>query len=227
MGKWPMQVSRGAKIGIFDRKPNIGKMKAKKDVQGLIKALKHKDNNIRWEAAEALGKTKDARAVEPLNNALKDEEESVRKVAKKALGKIEVKKKSTVKPDLEKLREKKEREEADRLVAELIENGRSEGFLSMPPKSGIWGRCGSKVVEKGRKVKCTYCGLEQNYDHFNETHKHIRDREIGIRLNEMGGTKLMQAACHEVRTDLSAGPGRELEAAWAYIGGGCHSALFN
>ena len=32
-------------MGIFD-KPNIKKMKAKKDVKGLIKAMKHKEQNV-------------------------------------------------------------------------------------------------------------------------------------------------------------------------------------
>lgn len=57
-------------MGFF--KPNIKKMKAKGDVEGLIEALKHKDWRVQWDAAEALGEVGDARAVEPLIQALKD-----------------------------------------------------------------------------------------------------------------------------------------------------------
>ena len=37
-------------------KPNVEKLKAKKDVEGLIKALHYKkDYKVRWRDAEALG----------------------------------------------------------------------------------------------------------------------------------------------------------------------------
>jgi len=79
--------------------------------------------------------------------------------------------------------------EVDSLVAELIEIGRSDGFLSM--------QAGGK---------------------FNKNHKHIRAREVGTRLNEIGGMKLMQATGYRVGATLGAGPARELESAWGYIG---------
>ncbi|GAI34793.1 unnamed protein product, partial [marine sediment metagenome] len=50
---------------------NIEKMQAKKDVQGLIKALNHRKENVRREAVIALGNIGDARAVKPLIQALK------------------------------------------------------------------------------------------------------------------------------------------------------------
>jgi len=106
--------------------------------------------------------------------------------------------------------------EVNCLVAELIEIGRSEGFLTMPPAEGICGKCGSKVVKKGRMVKCTYCGREQNLDHFDKNYRHIRAREIGTRLNEKGGKKLMRAVYY--RVDSATGMGSELSHAWAYIG---------
>lgn len=79
--------------------------------------------------------------------------------------------------------------EVDALVAELIEIGRNEDFLSM-----------------------------QTGGNFNEYGKHIRTREIGARLNEMGGIRLMQAAWYRVRAILGAGHGRSLEVAWGNIG---------
>lgn len=59
-------------MGISDFfKPNVEKMEAKKDVEGLGKALAHKDENIRKEALEALGKMGEP-AVEPLIRDLED-----------------------------------------------------------------------------------------------------------------------------------------------------------
>ena len=60
-------------------RPNVEQMETKKDVNGLTKALKHKDHVARWYAAEALGRIKDARAVEPLIEALKDEDRQVQR----------------------------------------------------------------------------------------------------------------------------------------------------
>jgi len=69
-------------------KPDIEKMKANKDVEGLIKALKDEDKDVRWGAAAALGYIGDARALEPLTKALKDKNKDVQKVAKEALEKL-------------------------------------------------------------------------------------------------------------------------------------------
>lgn len=53
---------------MFLFEPNIEKLEAKKDVKGLIKALKYnkrgEDFSIRKDAVIALGKTGDMRAVE-------------------------------------------------------------------------------------------------------------------------------------------------------------------
>ena len=69
-------------------KPNIEKMEAKRDVSGLIQALRHDDVNIRINAALALGKIKRARAVAPLIETLRDADEDVRWAAAWALGEI-------------------------------------------------------------------------------------------------------------------------------------------
>jgi HEAT repeat protein len=52
--------------------PNIPQLEAKRDTQGLIKALAYKDAAIRIAAAEALAPLKDLLAVEPLVGLLKD-----------------------------------------------------------------------------------------------------------------------------------------------------------
>jgi HEAT repeat protein len=69
--------------------PNVEKLKARRDIAGLVKALAYKkDWNVRKAAAGALAKIGDARAVESLIAALKDEAYYVRQTAAEALGKI-------------------------------------------------------------------------------------------------------------------------------------------
>jgi|WetSurMetagenome_2_1015567.scaffolds.fasta_scaffold644508_2 hypothetical protein len=53
-------------MGLFGP-PDVAKMKAKRDVLGLIKALRYqKDAGVRQAAARALGELGDPRAIEPL-----------------------------------------------------------------------------------------------------------------------------------------------------------------
>ncbi len=73
--------------------PNIEKMKARRDVDGLIKALAYKkgssegqDRDVRENAASALGELGDQRSVEPLIAALKGHD--VGNAAVKVLGRI-------------------------------------------------------------------------------------------------------------------------------------------
>jgi len=69
--------------------PNVEKMKAKRDVNGLIKALDYeKASEVRHAAAKALGEIGDTRAVEPLIARLNDNEVDMRKNVVEALGKI-------------------------------------------------------------------------------------------------------------------------------------------
>ena len=68
--------------------PDVGKLKVKGDVKGLIKALSYeKDTTVRQLVAEALGEIGDKKAVEPLRAAFNDQE-NVRIAALKALGQI-------------------------------------------------------------------------------------------------------------------------------------------
>jgi HEAT repeat protein len=69
-------------------KPNIEKMKANGDVEGLIKALKDKDEGIRAGAALALVEVEleDASAARALAQVVKEDESTyVRNVAQQAL----------------------------------------------------------------------------------------------------------------------------------------------
>ncbi|WP_309493142.1 HEAT repeat domain-containing protein [Candidatus Hecatella orcuttiae] len=56
-------------MGIFG-KPDIEKMERKRNVEGLVKALNHRDLDVRAGAARALGRIGDRRAVEPLCKTL-------------------------------------------------------------------------------------------------------------------------------------------------------------
>jgi hypothetical protein len=78
--------------------------------------------------------------------------------------------------------------EGDRLVAELIEIGFRDDFIG--------GQAGGK---------------------FDHRRYHRRAREIGSRLHELGGMKLMLAAGYRVRA-VSGPLARHLEFAWAGIG---------
>jgi HEAT repeat protein len=75
-------------MGLFG--PNVEKLKAKKDVEGLIEALTHRDESVRTRAAEALGDlgVGALRAVEPLAAALSDQSTPVATTAAEALGRI-------------------------------------------------------------------------------------------------------------------------------------------
>ena len=75
-------------MGIFDSfsKLNVKRLKAKRDVEGLVKALCHDNLGVRVSAARALGEIGDKRAVEPLIETLKNEYFS--EYAAEALGKI-------------------------------------------------------------------------------------------------------------------------------------------
>jgi HEAT repeat protein len=65
--------------------PDINALEAKRDTQGLIKALAYKDAAIRMAAAEALGPLKDPISVDPLVGLLRDENAGVRRAAVAAL----------------------------------------------------------------------------------------------------------------------------------------------
>jgi HEAT repeat protein len=78
-------------MGILDSilKINIDEMKAKRDLDGLFKALNNKRNvYARRDAAKALGEIGDATAMEPFIAALKDPKKNVRDTAVEAIGKL-------------------------------------------------------------------------------------------------------------------------------------------
>lgn len=81
------------------------------------------------------------------------------------------------------------REEVERTLDELVRIGRTDDFLSERPGGG-----------------------------FNRDCRHIRTREIGQRLNELGGVPLMEYAFNHVRRKLGKDLSWHLQAAWKDIG---------
>jgi HEAT repeat protein len=69
-------------------KPNIDKLRQKRDVTGLIAALQDPEREIQVNTAEALGLLKDPQALEPLIAALLQGETVVRGEVARALGRI-------------------------------------------------------------------------------------------------------------------------------------------
>ena len=66
-------------MGVFGKffKPNVEKMEKKRDVEGLIKVLEHKDKEVREKAAIALGRIKDARALPILITMLGSDDKKI------------------------------------------------------------------------------------------------------------------------------------------------------
>jgi len=69
-------------------KPNIEKMKIKKDVKGFLKTLKYSDRVLVVDAINVLGEIKDKSAAEPLIENIFNKDKSIRLTAIFALGKI-------------------------------------------------------------------------------------------------------------------------------------------
>ena len=79
--------------------------------------------------------------------------------------------------------------EVNRLIEELVSIGKKEDFLSEHPGGS-----------------------------FNRKCRHIRTREIGTRLDEMGGYELMEYVTRKVKNKTSKTLAEHLEYAWAEIG---------
>lgn len=80
-------------------------------------------------------------------------------------------------------------QEVNRMLDELLRIGKTEDFLSERPGGA-----------------------------FNRECRHIRTREIGKRLDEIGGMELMEFANRHVRRKLGKNLSWHLEAAWKDIG---------
>jgi hypothetical protein len=83
----------------------------------------------------------------------------------------------------------KNRMEVEKLVDELINIGIKEDYLSEHPGGGY-------------NIQC----------------RHVRAREIGKRLSEIGGLRLMNWAFEKVRRKAGKVPASHLEYAWESVG---------
>jgi hypothetical protein len=81
------------------------------------------------------------------------------------------------------------RAEVEKMLAELYRIGQAEDFLSEHPGAA-----------------------------FNKDCRHIRTRQIGARLDELGGINLMGYIHRKVKRKLGKMLGEHLEAAWDHVG---------
>ena len=80
--------------------------------------------------------------------------------------------------------------EVDKLIEELLQIGKKEDYLSERPGGAFNGQC-----------------------------HHLRTRQIGRRLNEIGGLELMHYAHRQVKRKLGMQLSSHLEYCWNEIGG--------
>lgn len=81
------------------------------------------------------------------------------------------------------------KEEVERLLDELVRIGKTDDYLSERPGAGFNAQC-----------------------------RHIRTREIGTRLDQIGGLELMEYANRHVRRKNGRQLSSHLEYAWTQIG---------
>jgi HEAT repeat protein len=112
-------------VGLF--KPNIAKLKERKDIPRLIKTLSLKDGEVRVEAAAALGELKDVRAVDHLVTALNDGSPGVRISAARSLGQIGNRR--AVKPLVALLSDRYLRMIATKALAEIADESCVDGLI--------------------------------------------------------------------------------------------------
>lgn len=84
--------------GIFHTlfRPNVQRMKDRGDITGLIKALRHKQSNIRRSAAESLGQLDDRQAIKPLIGALCDKDRATQMAVLNGLALHRIRKRNKV-----------------------------------------------------------------------------------------------------------------------------------
>ena len=79
----------GGRDMLFNRRPNVTKLSARRNLPGLVRAVGYTgDWRVRAAAAGSLGQLGDARAVDALVTALRDDQEGVREAAAAALGRL-------------------------------------------------------------------------------------------------------------------------------------------
>lgn len=199
-------------MGIFDLfgPPNVEKMLAKKDIEGLIKALRHKEANVRAKAAKALGNVGDMRAVEPLITALNDNDSRVEKATTEALLKIGS---PAVEPLLITLRdtEKSVRKAAAKVLGNL-RDARAVMPLINALNDKDWDvcKCAAKALESsgdqnalGNLIRY-YLSIVLNNDDFEKReYATIKLAKIGMPAFEALTTILKDSRCDFARTEAA------------------------
>jgi HEAT repeat protein len=172
----------------------LGDLKDEQALEPLVKATYDPHWPVRYAAIEALGDIGDLRAIEPLWNLhTRESNPRVRGRAVIVCGKlglgtaIAISHISSLLKDMD---VDVAADEISRLVRELLWIGKVVGYLTSPGEGG---------------------------DAFDGRFRNKEARQIGARLDEMGGFELMQEVYYLVRRELPS-EARSLESAWGYIG---------
>jgi hypothetical protein len=188
---------------------NIGDDRA---VEPLVNvALRDFNWDVRLQAVRALGMIGDTNVVELLIAKLQDKDEHIRKAVSELLGKIGG-------PD------------AEQALRKYTQSKQEEQYQKVSDVTG-WeyiGKVGGRIPELTLQLVSIgesdgfLCTDDFHSTHprgpFDETNRHIRTRQIGIQLNEIGGLEQMTSVHNIVTYMVGTIKGRELEAAWDGIG---------
>jgi HEAT repeat protein len=223
----------------------LSEFKDPRAVEPLIVALKDKDEDVRKLSVKALGKIKDLRATKPLINELQNcsiemypiivdslceiNDPSIEKFLLEATwlnnGKLRNLLKRLGVADIEKVITKFEqikRKEQEELIKEkekaskLKEQNENEMIERMKLAGEEIAHLTIELIEIGK----SYRFLSAPGGRFDENRRNIRAREIGTRLDQIAGFKLMLEVFNYVVGNFSPGSGlrQELEMAWNRIG---------
>jgi phosphoribosyl-ATP pyrophosphohydrolase len=175
-------------MGIFNLfKPNVERLEAKGDVEGLTKALQYKkDLKVRWEAVKALSKIGEP-SVEAFVQALTDESELVRWEAAMALG--ELKDEKAVEPLIQALKDKHEwvRWKAAEALGELKDERAVEPLFQALNDESRWVR--EEAVEALGKIGES--AGEVLFQALNHESERVRKRAAEL-LGKMGFWSIIQ-----------------------------------
>lgn len=199
--------------------PNVEKLKAKRDIKGLVKALEYKDYSVQWQAALALRDVGDKRAVPAPIDALRgrhatpgrpDREVGMSKVAAEALREI---------GDAQGLEELHDEDsEVRKRAAETLKDY-FDVKLKMEEAPARTRRPPASFEEAIANLISIYHSHPEGFVRGEGGEDEREIRQIGDFLNRQGGLELMKDAHAVFARGCARGCSRNLEFMWDGIGG--------